>query len=205
MFESFNFYMPTEVYFGRGILKSKAKHLKKTGTRAFVVTGANSGRLSGALQDCENALKELNISYKVFEGIENNPSVEQCIELSKLAKGFNADFVIGIGGGSPMDAAKAIAVFVKNDITAEELFVCSTIATLSPTFASRVFSSSTTNSSGEKLRQALQLLHIGIRLNFTVAVLPSMLITSPMASIVSLQTALYTYSQYPRIHMVCLS
>lgn len=122
MFESFNFYMPTEVYFGRGILKSKAKHLKKTGTRAFVVTGANSGRLSGALQDCENALIELNIAYKVFEGIENNPSVEQCIELSKLAKGFNADFVIGIGGGSPMDAAKAIAVFVKNDITAEELF-----------------------------------------------------------------------------------
>ncbi|NLB61547.1 MAG: iron-containing alcohol dehydrogenase [Clostridiales bacterium] len=123
MFESFNFFMPTEVFFGRGILKSKAKHMKKLGCRAFVVTGANSGRLSGALADCENALKELDIAYKVFEGIENNPSVEQCMELGKTAKAFSASFIIGIGGGSPLDAAKAIAVLAKNDISTDELFL----------------------------------------------------------------------------------
>ncbi|MEG1559287.1 MAG: iron-containing alcohol dehydrogenase family protein [Clostridia bacterium] len=118
----FVFNIPTKVFFGENALKNNADVLKTLGSRAFIVAGANSGRLSGALIEIEEALNRLNIAHAKFEGIGNNPNVSQCKEVGLMAREFGADFIIGIGGGSPLDASKAVAVFAANDIDENRLF-----------------------------------------------------------------------------------
>ncbi|MEG1811428.1 MAG: iron-containing alcohol dehydrogenase family protein [Clostridia bacterium] len=118
---NFKFDIPTSVYFGNGAVRDNSSALV-LGKCAFVVAGENSGRRSGALDDVQKALDDAEIEYKIFEGIANNPNVLQCKYLGDEAREFGADFIIGIGGGSPLDAAKAVAVFALNDIPAGDIF-----------------------------------------------------------------------------------
>ena len=118
---NFNYHLPTKVFFGEDSVKKNASALA-LGERAYIVTGKTSGKASGAVGDVTTALRDLKIPYEIFEGIQNNPDVEQCRSIGGLARGFKADFIIGIGGGSPLDASKAVAVFAANDIPAQEVF-----------------------------------------------------------------------------------
>lgn len=117
----FSFSLPTEILFGRDVVNTHAERLR-LGKRAFLVTGAHSGRASGALEDVERALSGLGIAYASYEGVSNNPNVVECKAIGAKARALGADFVVGIGGGSPLDAAKAIAVFARNDIEPESVF-----------------------------------------------------------------------------------
>lgn len=107
------FYIPTKIFKGRNCLFDNAEQLI-LGKRAFIVTGKTSGKLSGALDDVTKILDEKNIPYALCDRIGNNPTVEECFEAGKEARKFKADFIIGIGGGSPLDASKAIAVYAVN-------------------------------------------------------------------------------------------
>lgn len=98
---------------GRGAVAQSADKLA-IGRHAFIVTGRNSARLCGALDDVTAVLDKVNISYTVFDKIAENPPLLTCFEGGRLAADVGADFVIGIGGGSPLDAAKAIAAFAAN-------------------------------------------------------------------------------------------
>lgn len=118
----FRFYLGTSIRFGSDSLKKAQGEFAKLGRRALVVTGPTSGLKSGALPDAEEALKADGIEYQVFNRVENNPSLENVTEAGKMAREFKADFVIGIGGGSPLDAAKAVAVLAVNDIDPVDLF-----------------------------------------------------------------------------------
>ena len=106
--------MPTKVFCGKNALIDNYNELK-LGKRALVISGKSSGRASGALTDIENALGLLGIEYLLYEKISNNPTVEECLEGGKVARDFGADFLIGVGGGSPLDATKAIAVYATNE------------------------------------------------------------------------------------------
>jgi alcohol dehydrogenase class IV len=119
----FKFNNPVDIRFGRNVVKKNPGSLA-LGKNAYIVTGSSSGRKSGALADVEAELNSSGIRYQVFEGIQNNPNVNQCRELGRAARALGADFVIGIGGGSPLDAAKAVAVFAANpDLETEKLFL----------------------------------------------------------------------------------
>lgn len=118
----FKFHIPTKAYFGAGCIKQNSCELVKFGRRAMIVTGGRSARESGALSDICNALKEQNIEYSIFDKVENNPSTDTVKTGSIEAKKVGTDFVIGIGGGSPLDAAKAVAVLAVNDMEPTELF-----------------------------------------------------------------------------------
>ncbi|ADQ07493.1 iron-containing alcohol dehydrogenase [Caldicellulosiruptor hydrothermalis 108] len=115
------FFMPTKVIFEKdGVLKNK--DLFKLGKRAFIVTSPSS-LMNGSLEDVTTVLKELSIEYSIYSKIAQNPSVEQIDEVSKLAREFSPDFIIGIGGGSPLDSSKAVAVLcAEKNLKAQDLF-----------------------------------------------------------------------------------
>ncbi|MGN1116339.1 MAG: iron-containing alcohol dehydrogenase, partial [Candidatus Ornithomonoglobus sp.] len=110
----YSFHMPTKITVGTNAVKENTADLI-LGTRAMIVTGKSSGKKSGALDDVTDALTQNNIPYLIYDKIENNPTIESTAEGGAAARGFGADFLIGIGGGSPLDAAKAIAVYAVNE------------------------------------------------------------------------------------------
>ena len=118
----FGYHMPVELYFGKDCIKEYGKEMARLGKRALIVTGSRSSRINGSLGDVETALKEAGITYHIFNEVESNPSVQTVRKAAQLGRDIGAEFVVGIGGGSPMDAAKAIAVLCTNDIEDSALF-----------------------------------------------------------------------------------
>lgn len=116
------FYIATKVFYGSNCVVEKGKEFLKYGKKALIVTGSNSAKKSGALDDVIQALTQNDIQYSIFDEVENNPSMQNVESGSQRARDFGTDFVIGIGGGSPLDASKAIAVLATNEIEATELF-----------------------------------------------------------------------------------
>ena len=105
------FYMPTKIYSEAGCVKKYAGEWADLGRKALIVTGKSSGK-NGSLQDVKEALKKEGKEFCVFDRIEENPSIETVMELRTFGLSEGADFVVGIGGGSPMDAAKAAALMM---------------------------------------------------------------------------------------------
>lgn len=112
---SFNYYMPTRILFGKGKLNFLHQE-KLPGKKALIViSSGKSIKKYGYLARLEEQLEKANISYVVFDKIMPNPIIEHVMEGAALAKSNDCDFVIGFGGGSSIDSAKAIAVMATNE------------------------------------------------------------------------------------------
>lgn len=111
---SFNLEKPVRMISGENTVKNNAHELKKLGGRCLIVTSSSSAKKSGALSDVTEVFNENGIEFSVYDGITENPLTSSCFEAGKAARDFDADFVLGIGGGSALDAAKAVAVFASN-------------------------------------------------------------------------------------------
>jgi len=109
-----NFYMPAKVYSEENCVMNHAAELAALGTRALIVTGKSSARRCGAFADVTQALEKYGVSWVEFAEVEENPSVETIMRARKVGCKVEANFVIGIGGGSPMDAAKAVALMMRH-------------------------------------------------------------------------------------------
>lgn len=107
-------FMPVRVYAEDHCVRNHARELASLGSKAFIVTGKHSSRKNGSLQDVTDALTEQKIPYVIFDDIEENPSVETVMKAREIGIKEKADFCIGIGGGSPMDASKAISLMIAN-------------------------------------------------------------------------------------------
>lgn len=99
---------PRDLYFGEGS-RHEIKNLK--GRKAIVVSGGHSMRRGGFLQDVQKDLESAGFEVKLFEGVESDPSVETVMRGAKAMEEFGPDWIVAIGGGSPIDAAKAMWVF----------------------------------------------------------------------------------------------
>ncbi len=108
------YYMPVKIYAEDGCVKNHAADIAAYGKKALIVTGRHSAELCGALGDVKSVLDEKGIAYVHYNEVEENPSVETIMKARDLGLAEHADFVIGIGGGSPMDAAKAIALMLRH-------------------------------------------------------------------------------------------
>ncbi len=104
----FRFTLPRDIYHGKGSLEV-LKELK--GTKAVVITGGKSMRKHGFLDKVVKYLKEAKMEVELFEGVEPDPSVETVHKGAEFMKKYNPDWIISIGGGSPIDAAKAMWAF----------------------------------------------------------------------------------------------
>lgn len=111
----FNFFMPVNIISGNGCLENNKSVFREFGKTCLIVCGRSSAKKSGALDDTQKILNELNIKYSVFDKITENPLTSACCEGGKAAREIGADFIIGIGGGSPLDASKAVCVYATNE------------------------------------------------------------------------------------------
>lgn len=114
------FYMPTQVWQERDAVRNHATELAALGQKALILTGRHSSKINGSLEDVKDALTSQGRSYVVFDEVEENPSVETVCAAAEIGKREGVDFVIGVGGGSPMDAAKAAALLIANPQETEE-------------------------------------------------------------------------------------
>ncbi|ABN53779.1 MAG TPA: alcohol dehydrogenase [Hungateiclostridium thermocellum] len=119
---NFKFKIGTKVFFGKECVKENKAVFKDFRKRALLVTGKNSAKASGAFSDVVEVLEEYGIDYEIYDRVANNPSLENVKEGGEAARKFDADFIIGIGGGSPLDASKAVAVLATNDIEPVDLY-----------------------------------------------------------------------------------
>ena len=106
--------LPVRVFGKRGCVKASRGVFSSMGKSCLIVTGGKSAVLSGALDDVKEKLTEENVSWTVFDKIGPNPLISACYEAGCLARAENCDFIVGIGGGSPLDGAKAAAVYAAN-------------------------------------------------------------------------------------------
>lgn len=115
------FTLPRDLYHGSGCL-SELKNLQ--GKKAFLVVGGGSMKRFGFLDQAVGYLKEAGMEVELFENVEPDPSVDTVMKGAEAMKKFQPDWIISMGGGSPIDAAKAMWAFYEYpDTTFEDLII----------------------------------------------------------------------------------
>lgn len=115
------FTLPRDLYHGKGSL-SELANLK--GSKAIIVVGGGSMKRFGFLDKAVSYLKDAGMEIKLFENVEPDPSVETVMNGAKVMQEFQPDWIIAMGGGSPIDAAKAMWAFYEYpEITFENLII----------------------------------------------------------------------------------
>ena len=117
-----NYYMPVKLFTGKNCISDHKDELLKLGKKCLIVTGGHSAVKSGALADVLEALSGLGIESDQFDRVCSNPTVAGSMEAGIQAGNFEAEYIIGIGGGSAMDTAKAASVFAANPGLSESNF-----------------------------------------------------------------------------------
>jgi alcohol dehydrogenase class IV len=106
----FQYYQPTEILFGRGRLNDVGRSVSRLGNRCLLVTVPDAPEFQGLFGRVKGLLASARVAVSHFDGVIPNPTTEVVSRGSRIAKDFKADVVLGVGGGSSMDTAKAIAV-----------------------------------------------------------------------------------------------
>ena len=113
MGKEFSFSIPQDIVVGKGSLAKLPEIAKKLGgTHGFIISGPHLNKM-GIVKSCADALENAGISVDVYTETEGNPSVETVDKAASAFKESGADFLIALGGGSPMDVAKAVGIVAK--------------------------------------------------------------------------------------------
>jgi len=111
----FNFNLPVNILFGCGRINELGAVVSKHGKRALLVISSGSAKRSGLLDKAVGLLSDAGVSSVIFDKVSANPTTLTANEAATVAKSEKCDCVVGIGGGSIMDAAKAAAFIAVND------------------------------------------------------------------------------------------
>lgn len=113
---NFDFYNPTRVIFGREGEKNVGELCKSYGYKSIlIVYGGNSAKKSGVLEQIVNSLEAEGLKHCEIGGVVPNPRVQLVRDAMNLARANSVDFILGVGGGSVIDTAKAAAMALAND------------------------------------------------------------------------------------------
>lgn len=113
-------FSPTDMIIEKDAVKNNSSRLASFGKKAMIVTTASAAKKTGALSDVTDALFSSGVPYEIFSGIEPNPKYESVLAAANAAIKAGCDFFIGIGGGSALDAAKAVSLLAANPGVSEE-------------------------------------------------------------------------------------
>jgi alcohol dehydrogenase YqhD (iron-dependent ADH family) len=112
----FELHIPTRIYYGKEKAGDYFKQLSTYGKKAMVVIGGGSVKKLGYLQEVQQHLDSNDIEHVLFEGIEANPHAQTINRAAAEGKETSVDFIIALGGGSVMDASKAIAGLIHDNL-----------------------------------------------------------------------------------------
>ena len=101
---------PTKLLFGKGVVSKLGSYSKKLGSKAIIIIGKGSVKHNGVLDSVTEQLKSVGTEYVLFEGIKSNPIFQDVDACISVAREFQTDQIIAVGGGSVIDSAKAVAV-----------------------------------------------------------------------------------------------
>ncbi|MBS5280717.1 MAG: iron-containing alcohol dehydrogenase [Butyricicoccus pullicaecorum] len=112
--KNFSYYMPTRIFFGAGSVKKLSRAPLPAG-RGLLITGGSSTTKLGYVDKVCAALAEAGHEMTVYRDVQPNPTIENVRECAAIAREQKCTFVVGLGGGSSIDTAKAAAVMATND------------------------------------------------------------------------------------------
>ena len=116
-------YLPTRIFMGSNALNEARPYICNEGNKALIVTGKNSAHKSGVMTELLPLLKQEGIAHSVYNEVSENPDLDCVMKGKEQFIREGCDFIIAIGGGSPLDAAKAISLAAANDLTESQLYV----------------------------------------------------------------------------------
>lgn len=105
------FRMPERIVIGENALENSASHMASLGKKAFIITGPHVSKLD-FFKTLERVLEKEKLDYTVFREITGEPTDTMVVAATKKYRETNCDFLIGLGGGSPLDAMKAMGVLL---------------------------------------------------------------------------------------------
>ena len=108
------FTLPRDIWYGKGALQTLST---LRGQRAMIVVGGGSMKKNGFLQRAQQYLEKAGFAVELFENVEPDPSVETVLRGAEAMRDFEPDWIVAMGGGSPMDAAKAMWAFYEHPDT----------------------------------------------------------------------------------------
>ncbi len=111
----FNYFIPTRILFGKGQLNHLHECALPGKKALIVISTGKSTRANGYLDRLINELKLAHVDYVIYDKIQPNPTKENVMNGGLIARDSGCDFVIGLGGGSVMDASKSIAIMANNE------------------------------------------------------------------------------------------
>ena len=110
MKNDFEFFNPTQVFFGRSAMENLSSVLSLYGDRVLLAYGSDSIRRNGVYDQVMNTLQACGKTVTEFSGILPNPTYEKVLEGGRLARASQADLILAVGGGSVIDCAKGVAI-----------------------------------------------------------------------------------------------
>lgn len=141
--KNFVYYAPTRVFFGKGQIEKLGQELKKHARKVLVVSGQGSVKRAGIYGEVLSQVYKAQIPFAELPGIQPNPRLKSVYKGIEICKEQSVDFILGVGGGSVIDAAKAMAMGVKyegdvwdffeKDIPVESALPVGTVLTLAAT------------------------------------------------------------------------
>ena len=111
----FNYFVPTRILFGKGQLDNLSQFLPPGKKALIVISSGRSTRDNGYLDRVKAQLDLAGVEHAVFDQIQPNPNLVNVMDGAAFAKAAQSDYLIGLGGGSVMDATKSIAVMATNE------------------------------------------------------------------------------------------
>ncbi len=115
------YFMPTTLLSGENCIKRHPRHIVH-GKKCMIVTGRNSAKISGALADVTAVLDGHGVKYDIYDEVTDKTNIADIYALGKKMHDGGIEYVVGIGGGTTLDAAKAAAVYATNDMAPMDIY-----------------------------------------------------------------------------------